>query len=203
MEKLDWKVDGNYFEACNCESTCPCIFLADPDEGDCKLVIAWHIEKGHFDSINLNGLNVVGVFYTPGNMVKGPKWQAAVYLDERADKKQADALGKIFSGQVGGFPAVVASFIDIVVGVKATKIDIVVEGKKRHLKIPQILELDIEGVTGGEPDKESCITNPALYGAPGNNPVIARSSKYTYKDHKFNWNNSGKNAFYSQFSYVP
>ena len=203
MEKSDWKVEGDYFEACNCESTCPCIFLANPHQEDCQLVIAWHIKKGHFESVNLNGLNVVGIFNTPGNMVNGPKWQAAVYLDERDDRKQAEVLGKIFSGQVGGFPAVVASFIDIVKGVKATKIDIVVDGKKRRLQIPNILELSIEGVSGGNPDKESCVTNPALYGSPGFDPIIARSSKYTYKDHKFNWDNSGKNAFYSPFSYVP
>src|SRR3989344_1348927 len=140
-----WKVEGDYFEACNCESTCPCIFLADPDQGDCKLTIAWHIEKGHYESTNLDGLNVVGIFYTPGNMVKGPKWQAALYLDKRANKEQAEALGKIFSGQAGGFPATVASFIGEVMGAKSAKIEFVVEGKRRRVHIPDTLDLDAEG----------------------------------------------------------
>jgi hypothetical protein len=36
-------------------------------------------------------------------MFTGPKWKVALYLDEKANKEQADALGKIFSGQVGAF----------------------------------------------------------------------------------------------------
>ena len=198
-----WKIEGDYFEACNCPSTCPCIFLADPTYGDCKLTIAWHIDKGNYGPLQLNGLNVAGIFYAPGNMVKGPKWKAALYLDQSAGKEQAEALGKIFSGQEGGFPATVASFIGEVLGVKSAKIDFIVEGKKRRLRIPNTLELELEGVTGADPDKEATISNPALYGSPGFNPVIARSSKYTYHDHELDWDNSGKNAFYSRFKYAP
>lgn len=204
MEKaISWKVEGDYFEACNCESICPCIFLADPSQEDCKLTIGWHIDKGYHGSINLNGLNVVAIYHAIGNMVKGPKWRTAVYLDERADKAQSEALGKIFSGQAGGFPATVATFIGQVLGVKTTKIDFVAEGKKRHLVIPNILELDAESVPGGSPDQESKVTNPAFYGSPGFDPVISRSTKYTYHDHKLEWDNSGKNAFHSKFSYAP
>jgi hypothetical protein len=96
---ISWKIEGDYFEGCNCQSICPCIFLADPDEGDCQLTIGWHIQKGHYGSTRLDGLNVAGIFHTPGNMVTGPKWRAALYLDDRASKEQAEALGKIFSGQ--------------------------------------------------------------------------------------------------------
>src|SRR3972149_2994003 len=55
-----WKVEGDYFEGCNCPSICPCLFLADPTEGDCKLTIAWRIDKGNYGSVQLNGLNAVG-----------------------------------------------------------------------------------------------------------------------------------------------
>jgi hypothetical protein len=77
-----WKVEGDYFEGCNCDSMCPCIFLADPDKGYCQLTIGWHIEKGAHGSTQLDGLNVVGIFHAPGNMVKGPKWRAALYVDQ-------------------------------------------------------------------------------------------------------------------------
>jgi hypothetical protein len=56
----DWKLEGDYFEGCNCDSICPCIFLLDPDKGYCNVTVAWHIEKGHhYDSTQLNGLNAV------------------------------------------------------------------------------------------------------------------------------------------------
>jgi len=145
----------------------------------------------------------VGIFFIPGNMVKGPKWRATLYLDKRASKEQREALDKVFSGQAGGFPATLANFIGEVVGMKSTEIMFMVEGRKRRLHIPDTLEIEAQGVTGSKPDEEPLVTNPALYGSPGFNPVIARSINYTYHDHKFDWDNSGKNAFYSRFSYTP
>ncbi|MHA6645712.1 DUF1326 domain-containing protein, partial [Mesorhizobium sp. A623] len=31
----EWKLSGSYFETCNCETACPCVFLSPPTEGDC------------------------------------------------------------------------------------------------------------------------------------------------------------------------
>jgi hypothetical protein len=103
--KILWNLEGDYFEGCNCNSICSCIFMADPDEGNCHVTAAWHIQKGNYENnkINLNGLNVVAVFNTPGNMWTGPKWKAALYIDERASAEQNEALTKIYSSQVGGF----------------------------------------------------------------------------------------------------
>lgn len=200
---MAWKVEGDYFESCNCQSICPCIFLGNPSDGDCKLTLAWHIERGDYESVKLDGLNVVGTFHTPGNMVTGPKWQGALYLDQRASQRQQEALGKIFSGQAGGFLANIAALIGEVKGVRAAQIEFTVDGKKRQLRIPNILQLDVEGTTGGDPNKESIVINPALYGATGFNPVVAHSTKHVYKDYGMEWDNSGKNAFYSRFAYTP
>jgi hypothetical protein len=48
----NWRLEGDYFDGCNCKSICPCVFMLDPTEGDCKAVGAWHIEKGHFSDGN-------------------------------------------------------------------------------------------------------------------------------------------------------
>ena len=198
---MAWKVEGDYFEACNCRSICPCIFLGDPSEGDCKDIAAWHIDKGEFESVVLNGLNVVGMFYSPGNMVKGPKWQAALYLDERASPKEHEALTKIFSGQAGGYLAVLAAFIGEVKGIRSVPIEFVASGKQRRLRIPNVAQLNVEGVTGGNPNQESRVTNPMLSIASGFDPVVAQGTKAVYKDYDVVWDNSGKNAFYSRFAY--
>lgn len=36
-DKASWKLEGDYFEGCNCDIVCPRIFLGDPDEGDCHV----------------------------------------------------------------------------------------------------------------------------------------------------------------------
>lgn len=41
------------------------------------------------------------VAHTPGPMANG-NWTVAAYIDERADDKQTEALGAIFTGAAGG-----------------------------------------------------------------------------------------------------
>jgi hypothetical protein len=199
----NWRLEGDYFEGCNCDSICPCIFLQDPDKGYCNAVVAWHIEKGHYDSIQLEGLNVVAVFAAPGNMFTGPKMKAAFYLDKRSSQEQVDALSKIFSGQSGGFFAAAANLIGEVLGIKTAPITFEMQGRRRRLRIPEFMELEIEAIKGNNADIDSLVTNPSFTVAPGYDPIIARSSKNTYRDLGFEWDSSGKNGFYSKFKYGP
>ena len=46
----NWILQGSYFETCNCEIACPCVWLQPPTTGDCKLLVAWHIDQGHLDN---------------------------------------------------------------------------------------------------------------------------------------------------------
>ena len=197
-----WKLQGDYFEGCNCDVICPCIFKGDPDEGYCNLTAAWHIQNGNYDKINVDDLNIAALFHTPGNMATGPIWKAALYIDERATKEQSDSLIKIFSGQAGGFFHIFATnFIGEVLGVKSVPIEFGIDGKRRSLHIRDSMELEIEGVIGGDENQESRIVNQAFSAVPGSDLVVARTTKYRYDDHGMKWDNSGKNGFYCKFRY--
>ena len=78
-----WTLKGSYFETCNCETACPCVFLSPPTEGDCTVLVAWHVDEGRFGEVALDGLNVALAVHSPGHMAE-VKWKAALYLDERA-----------------------------------------------------------------------------------------------------------------------
>lgn len=199
----NWKLEGDYFEACNCDIVCPCLFLGNPDKGECNVTVAWHITKGHFNDTRLDELNVAGVFHTPGNMFTGPKWKAALYIDEKANKVQTDGLGKIFSGQAGGFFGVIAGLIGELAGVRSVPIKFEVDGKRRSLHIPSAIDITIEGIEGADKNKETTISNAPMLVAPGFPAVIAKSSKNSYSDHGMKWDNSGKNGLYSKFAYSP
>jgi hypothetical protein len=222
-KSYDWKIEGDYFDGCNCKSICPCVFALDPTEGDCKGLAAWHIEKGHFtngtkndrnstninnedannNSINLANLNVVVSVHASGHMLTGPKWKIALYLDEKANIDQKDALIRIFTGQVGGdFFVEMLSRTGELLGIRSVHIEFNIEGKKRRkIKIPAIAEMEIEGLAGSDPNIESKVVNPAFSNTPGIDPIIARATRHTYKDHGLEWDNSGRNAFYSKFTY--
>jgi hypothetical protein len=55
----------------------PCVFLSSPTEGNCTVLVGWHIESGKFDHATLDGLNVAALFYSPGPMPQG-NWSAAL-----------------------------------------------------------------------------------------------------------------------------
>lgn len=193
-----WKIEGDYFEGCNCDVICPCIFMADPDEGFCDVIPAWN---GNFGNISLDDLNVVAFFHAPGNMLTGPKWKVAMYIDQRATAEQSDAITKIFSGQSGGFFGAAKNLFGEILGIKQSTIEFGVAGRHRWLRINDSLELDIEGIKGADQDREALVTNPAFSAVPDSDLVVARSTKNSYKDFGFEWNNAGKNGFYCKFKY--
>ena len=195
-----WNLSGTYFEACNCNVACPCVFLSPPTEGVCKALVAWHIDEGNFGDLTLDGLNVVLHVYSPGNMVEG-KWKVALYLDDSATQAQKDGLAHIFSGQAGGHPAALAPLIEEVLGVKSAAIEYKAEGRTRSLRIPDVAEVEIEAVNGIGGEGDVTIHNPPLCIAPGHASVAAKSKRVSYRDHGQQLELSGKNGFYSPFTY--
>jgi hypothetical protein len=128
------------------------------------------------------------------------KWSVALYLDEKASEEQKNALTKIFTGQVGGHPAILVSFVGEVMGIDSVPIKYELDGKRRRLRVGDVAETEIEAIhdQGGA---EVTIINPPLGIAPGHVLVVAKSGKLSYKDHGHSWEISGKNGFYSPFSY--
>ena len=88
---------GTYFESCTCETICPCLLLLDPTQGYCKAFLTWNIEQGHVGSVDVSGLNVSMWLNAPQNLLKG-QFEMAVYIDERANSAQYNALRTAYHG---------------------------------------------------------------------------------------------------------
>lgn len=196
----EWKLAGLYFEACNCDAACPCVFLSPPTTGECTVFIGWHIEKGAFGDTDLSGLTVARAVHTPGPMLE-VEWTAALYLDDRANDAQTQALSRIFTGQVGGSPAKLASHIGNDLGVRSLPIDFKADGKKRSVSIPNVVDVEIAAITG-QGDGDVTISGHPLCVAPGYPAVASRSSHLTYTDHGMRWEITEKTGFFSPFSYA-
>jgi hypothetical protein len=196
----DWTLEGQYFEACNCDAACPCVFLSAPTTGECTVIIGWHIDKGIFGDIDLGGLNVVRAVYTPGHMQEVP-WTAALYLDAKADEAQKTALEQIFTGKVGGSPSKLAAHIKTDLGVHSVPIRFKADGKKRSVTIPNLLDVEIASIVG-QGEGEVKISGHPLCVAPGYPVIVSRSDHLNYTDHGLNWEISEKTGFFSPFSYV-
>jgi hypothetical protein len=197
---MTWNVKGQYFEACNCEAACPCLFLSPPTEDACTLLVGWHIDEGEFEGTKLDGLNVAMAVYSPGHMAK-VKWQAALYLDDRATESQGRALASVFSGQAGGHPARLAGHIGEVLGAGPATIEFEQAGKRTSMKIAGIAEVALAAI-GGQGDADVSVANHPLAVSPGFPGVVARSEHLTYNDHGMHWEVAEKNGFYSPFTYA-
>jgi hypothetical protein len=194
-----WDLTGSYFETCNCNVACPCVFLSPPTEGECTVLVGWHIDKGSYDNTKLDVLNVALAVHSPGTMV-ATKWKAALYFDNKASEDQKNALMQIFTGQAGGHPAVLVSFVGEVLGVKSVGIDYHTNGKYRSLKIEDVAEAEIEALSGAG-GADVTVSGHPLAIAPGYAATAATSKKLNYHDYGLQWDVSERNGFFSPFAY--
>src|ERR1051325_4468374 len=94
-----WRLLGDWFDVCRCRVPCGCTFAQAPDEDQCDGILAWHVRDGNYGAVQLDGLNVVGVASFVGNIWGGEtKAAMGLFIDERADERQRDALKTIWGG---------------------------------------------------------------------------------------------------------
>jgi hypothetical protein len=97
----EWHMEGTLLGACSCDWGCPRSFDAPPTRGFCEGTYAWHIAKGWFGDVSLDGLSLAWVAKSPGPIHQG-NVIAAVLTDEKANAAQRTALQTIAEGQSGG-----------------------------------------------------------------------------------------------------
>ena len=119
-----WQAEGDWFDVCRCNAPCPCTFVQTPTYDECDGILVYHIRKGNYGDVPLAGLNVVALGYFKGNVWEGAKVTMGIFLDERANPKQREALQMIFGGQAGGWPGQFAQNIAEVRGVEFAKIEV-------------------------------------------------------------------------------
>jgi hypothetical protein len=200
-----WQLNGEYFENCNCEVVCPCLvstrapLTARPTEGVCDVVLAFHIDKGNYGGVSLDGLNVALAVHAPGPMAGG-NLSAAAYIDERADDQQTAALGAIFTGAEGGPMSAFAPLITTQLGVKKTPIRYSVAGKRRSVEIPGIMQMAVEPLPTMHGSGEIWLAagHPV---APDRMALAVGGSGSTFADYGMRWDNSGKNGHYAPISW--
>lgn len=201
-----WRISGDYFENCSCEVVCPCTFsplgalMAQPSsaDGSCEVPLAFHIASGTYGDITLDGLNAVVALRTPGVMSEGNA-SVALYIDERADERQQQALTAIFSGASGGPMGALAPLVGSVLGVTATPIHYTIEGKRRVVEVPGVMRVAVTSMPGIAGEGISADGAHPLF--PTGLMMAVGDSGSVYEDHGMRWDNSGKNGHHAAFTW--
>lgn len=197
-----YQIEGKLLEVCTCNILCPCWVGEDPDGGECRGVVTWHIDKGQINNEDVSGLTVAVLEHIPGNILKG-NWRAVVYVDDKATPKQQEELLNVFTGKLGGPIADFAKLIGEVVAVERIPMTFEVEKGKGKIKFGQAVEAELApflGATG----KETSLHDTIFTSIPGSSAYVGKASKFMANVPKlgFNFTIEGHNAIQGSFRFA-
>jgi hypothetical protein len=199
---MAWHLKGSYFETCSCDVVCPCTasmaFGATNDY--CRVVLVFNVKDGEVEGTDVSGLTVAAVCDTPKVMTDG-NWRIGVFIDGAASDEQAEKLGGVFSGSLGGPMEALGPLIGENLGVERTAIEVREDGLKHSIRIGDAVDFEIEdvvpfGVENGQPAQLTGIFHPA-----GSELTVAHATRSTID--AFGISYEGKSGFSrSQFSWA-
>ena len=164
---MSWNLDGSYFETCSCDLICPCTasLALGATYDRCNVTLVFHVKSGEVEGTDVSGLTVAAVADTPKVMTDG-NWRLGVVIDEAASDEQAEKLGAVFSGALGGPMESLGPLVGENLGVKRAPIEVNEDGLAHSIRIGDEVDFEIEdivpfGVETGEPAKITGIFHPA------------------------------------------
>ena len=157
-----WSIRGDYVEACSCDFLCPCVpkNLTTPASNDfCKVTLGYEVHEGQFGDLDLKGVKFIVVAQTPAIMADG-NWAVGLIIDQDASDAQVEVVTAIASGQAGGPMGGLAPLIGEFRGIERHPVELSVEGEKRSLRVPGLVDQTVEGVpSASEPGEYVCLDN--------------------------------------------
>jgi hypothetical protein len=163
---MSWNLKGSYVETCSCELMCPCNLSLDHGAtyDFCRVTFVFDIREGGIDGTDIGGLTVALIADTPKVMTEG-NWRLGVFIDDGASDEQAEKLGQVFGGQLGGPMAALAPLVGEMLGIERAPIEVRHDGPRHSVRIGDAIDFEIEdivpfGVETGEPVRFNGMFHP-------------------------------------------
>ena len=147
---MSWALSGTYFENCTCEGACPCTassFQWPADKDFCDVMFAFHVDSGEIDGTAVEDRSVVLLVHIPQAQATDGNWKLGLYVDERASAEQAEKLGAVFGGQLGGPVAALAPLVGEVAGVERAPISFADDGLNHRVTVGDAIDTEVEDLT--------------------------------------------------------
>jgi hypothetical protein len=199
---MAWSIEGRYLENCTCDVPCPCTasLALGADTDRCNAVLAFHVESGEIDGVDVGGLTVVAIGDTPKYMHEG-NWRLGMLMDDAASDEQAEKLGAVFSGQRGGPMEGLAPLIGENLGVERAALEFRSEGGRHSLRVGDAGLVEVEdvvpfGVEDGTPVRMTGVFHPA-----GSELTVAKAGDSRLSMFGLEPDLAGKSGFSTQFAW--
>jgi hypothetical protein len=175
---MAWRIAGSYFETCSCDVICPCTgsLSLGATQDYCRVVLVFHVKDGEVEGVDVSGLTVAAVADTPKVMSDG-NWRLGVFIDAAASDEQAEKLGGVFSGGLGGPMEALGPLVGENLGVERAPIEVREDSLRHSVRIGDAVDFEIEdivpfGVETGQAAKLTGIFHPA-----GPDLTVARATR--------------------------
>ncbi len=200
---MAWKLEGTYFENCNCDWVCPCSvtsMVSPANQERCQAVLIYHVESGEIEGADVSGYTVTVVADTPRQMTDG-NWNLGLIVDAKASEDQADRLAGVFSGQKGGPMAALAPLVGNVLGIERAAMEFSDNGLRHSVRIGDQVNIEIEdfvppGLGGDTPTRLTGVFHPSNTTLTIAKPVSSRINAFGMEFH-----NDGRSAFSAPFAW--
>lgn len=198
-----YEIEGRLLEVCTCNTLCPCWVGEDPDGGTCDSILAWYVDEGSVQGVDVSDRVIALSVHIPGNVLAG-NWKAVVYVDDRCTEEQQGALLKVFTGELGGAIADLAGLVGEVVAVERVPVTFTVQGGEGVVKLGDAAEARLapfKGATGETTALHDTIftTIPGSPAFPGKAELFRRAgSEHGLSDVDL----SGRNAIQGSFRFA-
>ena len=177
---MSWVLSGTYFENCTCEGACPCTASSlqwPADKDFCDVMFAFHVDSGELDGTAVEDLSVVLLLHSPQAQATDGNWKLGLYVDERASAEQAEKLGAVFGGQLGGPMAAIAPLISEVAGLERAPISFAEDGLTHRVTVGNAINIEVEDLTPPGSSEPTRFENIEHLAAPSVTVARATSSR--------------------------
>lgn len=201
---MAWRLEGTYFENCSCDVVCPCTVsaLTLPADNDyCRVALVFNIDAGEIDGTDVSRLSLV-VVAESGKLMSDGNWRLGLLMDERASQEQAQKLGAVFGGELGGPMADLAPLVGEMIGMESVAIEYENDGRRHRVRAGDAVEIEIEDyVPPGSPTGDvAMLTGMAV--PMGSELTIATATSSRVNVFGLDFSNTGKNGHYAPFSWA-
>jgi hypothetical protein len=129
-------------------------------------------------------------------------WRLGVLIDDKASDEQAEKLGAVFGGQLGGPMEALAPLIGEQLGVERVAMEVSHENGTHRVKVGDDGEVEVRdivpfGKENGEPARLTGIFHPA-----GDDFAIAKATKSSVSAFGVDIAFEGRSGFSSRFSWA-
>ncbi len=157
---------------------CPCTasLALGATHDRCRVTLVFNVRRGEVEGVDVSGLAVAPIADNPKVMSDG-NWRLGVFIDAAASDQQAERLGAVFSGTIGGPMEALGPLVGEQLGVERAPIDVQEDGLRHSVRIGDAVDFEIEdvvpfGMQTGQPVKLTGIFHPA-----GNERTVAHATR--------------------------